>query len=71
MVSTDLLEEMRARLVAAQRVMNIDSPDEIRQKSDVPRRSTMVTGIHQGRRGLAESVDRWRRRLTVSTARHE
>ena len=30
MVCTDLLEEMRARLVAAQRVMNIDSPDEIR-----------------------------------------
>ncbi|MBY4272863.1 hypothetical protein HQO27_10830 [Rhodococcus fascians] len=30
MVCTDLLEEMRARLVAAQRFRDIDSPDEIR-----------------------------------------
>lgn len=26
---------------------------------EIPRRSTMFTGFHQGRRGLAESVVRW------------
>ena len=71
MVCTDLLEEMRARLVAAQRVMNIDSPDEIRQNL---RCHATVDDGHWNSPGASRS--RGIRRSVASpagcsTARHE
>lgn len=69
MLGADLMEEFRVRHAVAQRIWVSNPPTRV--NCEIPRRSTIVTGIHQGRRGLAESVDRWIAGRLSATERKE